>query len=108
MAAKKKCNSWYDKKKYIDFKSQDVIVRLYKALLRPRPECCVQAWWPYLRKDIDLLERVQKKVTKWFEGLKDKPYFERLIHTGLVYLENVELLERFNYRYLKFVSVIAK
>ena len=37
-------------KSNINFKSKDVIVRLYKALVRPRLEFCVQAWCPYLRK----------------------------------------------------------
>src|SRR6266568_4362444 len=46
-------------KRNINFKSKDVIVRLYKALVRPRLEFCVQAWCPHLRKDIDMIERVQ-------------------------------------------------
>ena len=46
------------------FKSKDVIVRLYKALVRPRLEFCVQAWCPYLRKDIAMIERVQRRETR--------------------------------------------
>ena len=31
-----------------------------------------------------MLERVQRRATKLIEGLRDKPYSEPLIHTGLV------------------------
>jgi len=31
-------------KRNISFKSKDVIIRLYKALVRPKLEFCVQAW----------------------------------------------------------------
>jgi ribonuclease P/MRP protein subunit RPP40 len=74
-------------KRNIHFKSKDVIVRLYKALVRPRLEFCVQAWCPYLRKDIDMIERVQRRATKLIEGFKDKCYSERLSHCGLISME---------------------
>jgi hypothetical protein len=45
----------------IKFKSKDIILRLYKSLVRPRLEYCVQAWNPCLHKDIDLLERKEYK-----------------------------------------------
>ena len=68
------------------FKNKDVIVRLYKALVRPRLEFCVQAWCPYLRKDIEWLKEY-KGATKLIEGLRDMSYSERLSHTGLISLE---------------------
>ena len=43
----------------ISHKSIETVVLLYKALLRPHLEYCAQVWAPYLRKDIDALERVQ-------------------------------------------------
>jgi ribonucleases P/MRP protein subunit RPP40 len=74
-------------KRNIYFKSKDVIVRLYKALVRPRLEFCIQAWSPYLRKDIDLIERVQRRATKLIEGYKNLSYENRLHLTGLITLE---------------------
>ena len=68
MAAKKASIILSMIKRNINFKSKNVIVRLYKALVRPRLEFCVQAWSPYLRKDIDMLERVQRQATKLFGG----------------------------------------
>ena len=71
-------------KRNINFKSKDVIVRLYKALVRPKLEFCVQAQCPQLRKDIAMIERVQGRATKLIEGLSDMSYTERLSRTGLI------------------------
>ena len=40
----------------ITYKENSLIVPLYKAIVRPHLEYCIQAWSPYLRKDIDMLE----------------------------------------------------
>ena len=74
-------------KRNIYFKSKDVIVKLYKSLVRPRLEFCVQAWSPHLRKDIDMIERVQHRATKLIEGYQNFSYEERLRKTGLISLE---------------------
>jgi len=74
-------------KRNIQFKSKQVIVKLYKALVRPRLEFCIQAWSPYLRKDIDMIERVQRRATKLVDGLKDVNYWDRLEATSLISLE---------------------
>jgi len=75
-------------KRNIHFKSKEVIVKLYKSLVRPRLEYCIQAWNPHLRRDIDMLERVQKRATKLIEGYKNIAYNDRLEKTGLTTLEN--------------------
>ena len=63
------------------------MVRLYKSLVRPRLEYCIQVWSPYLRKDIDKLERVQRRATKLIEGYRNFSYEDRLRKTGLMSLE---------------------
>ncbi len=58
--------------------SKDVVLKLYKSLVRPLLEYTVQAWRPHLHKDIELLERVQRRATKMIVEVKDKSYEERL------------------------------
>ena len=43
-------------------KSVQTILPLYKSLLRPKIEYCIQAWRPYPKKDIEQLERVPKRA----------------------------------------------
>jgi hypothetical protein len=44
----------------IVYKEKELIIPLYKKQL----EYCIQAWRPYRKKDIDMLERVQRRATK--------------------------------------------
>jgi len=67
-------------------KSGKIVIPLYKSLVRPRLDYCIQAWRPYLEKDIVRLEKVQRRATKLVEGCYDKPYEERLKVLGLTTL----------------------
>jgi len=45
-------------------KDTHIMLKLYQSLVRPKLEYCVQAWKPYLKKDIEMLEKVQKIATQ--------------------------------------------
>ena len=64
------------------------LLPLYKALVRPHIEYCFQAWRPYYQKDVDNLEKIQRRATRMMDDLRGTmEYEERLRHTRLVTLE---------------------
>ena len=54
-------------------------------------EYCIQAWNPHLRKDVDMLEKIQRRATKLIPELRDLTYEERLKECGLTTLETRRL-----------------
>ena len=72
-------------------KEKSLIVPLYKAIVRPHLEYCIQAWSPYIRKNIDMLDKIQRRATKLIPGLRDLTYAERLKECGLTTLETRRL-----------------
>ena len=75
----------------IMYKEKQLIVPLYKAIVRPHLEYYIQAWRPYRKKDIDKLERIQRRATKMISELRDLSYESRFLQCGLTTLETGRL-----------------
>ena len=66
----------------------NLMCKLYKIYVRPHLEYAVQAWCPYFKKDIKVIEKIQraKKIpfaTRYLE------YSDRLKHFKLQKLEDI-------------------
>ena len=65
----------------------DMFKTIYKTLVRPHLEYAVQSWSPFLKKDINTLERVQRRATSIVPELAGLSYEDRLKALGLTTLE---------------------
>jgi hypothetical protein len=72
------------------FKSKGVILQLYKSLVRPHLEYCIQAWRPHLQKDIKMLESVQGRIVRMFDT-RNISYEDKLRELGITTLETRRL-----------------
>ena len=59
-------------------RNKKIMLKLYISLVRPHLDYCIQVWRPHYRKDIQLLENVQRRVTKCVKECGNKEYKERL------------------------------
>jgi len=56
---------------------------LYKSLVRPHIEYANSVWHPYKKKDIETIEKVQKRATKLVISVRKSTYKHRLIELNL-------------------------
>ena len=69
---------------YIDV---DLFKNLYVTFIRPHLEYCIQAWSPYLRGEVEELEKFQRRATKIVPAFEDLSYEKRFEKLGLTTLE---------------------
>jgi len=71
----------------IKHKDRDILLSLYKSLVRPHLEYCIPAWSPPYVKDKELIEPIQHRFTRMFPELWKLPFLRRLQHLKLWTLE---------------------
>src|SRR6218665_2570194 len=86
--ASKKANSTLGMiRRTIVTRDKDKILRLYKSLVRPQLEYCIQVWSPHLKQDMEKLHKVPERPTEMLDGSKYLCYESRFITWGLTRLE---------------------
>jgi len=72
-------------------RAREVVLPLCSVLVRPHLEYCIQMGSPQYRRDVELLECVQRRPTEMIQGMKYLSYEDRLRELGLISLEKRKL-----------------
>ena len=83
------------------YKNKELILPLYKSLVRPHLEHAVQFWSPNLRRDIDKIEKIQRRATKMIPEIRNHSYYQLIQDLDLISLVQRrlrgQLIEVFKY-----------
>lgn len=69
------------------------LVQMFCVFIRPSLEYASEIWSPYHVKDVELIERVQRRFTKRIPGLSALTYEERLIQLDLKSLKHRRIVK---------------
>ena len=70
--------------KYLD---EEMIDKLITSLIGPKLKYAAMIWSPHKKKDVKMLQRIQRAATKMSPSLRDLPYEETLSRLKLPTLE---------------------
>ena len=68
------------------YRTKASLVPLYKTFVRPKLEFSVAAWSPWMEKDAEALEKVQKRMIRMLSDVKGDSYEAKLKDVGLTTL----------------------
>ena len=84
-----------------NYKSTELMLPFYNSIVWPHLQYAVQFWSPHLRRDIDKIERVQRKATKMIPEIRNHSYQQRLKDLELISVMKrklrAQLVEVFKY-----------
>ncbi|VDM01361.1 unnamed protein product [Schistocephalus solidus] len=70
---------------------EDCFTKVFRTFVRPQLEFALQAWRPWTAKDLNILEKVQRRSTKLVTGQGSLPYETRLANLDLFSLSYRQL-----------------
>jgi hypothetical protein len=94
---------------------RDVLLPVYTTLVRPCMEYATAVWNPHLIRNVQALEKVQRRFTKRISGMRYKSYTDRLLCLKLpslslrrIYFDLVHLYKILNGHLVSSCSIMRK
>ena len=92
VVASKAMSALYRSRSTFKYINEESFKILYKTYIRPNLEFCIPAWCPYLSKDIELMEKVQRRATKMVPGLYQR-FFEKSTYLSTRHANSCKLVK---------------